>query len=361
MREPALVPPPQTFRDKDVFHDAKGRVFVAHGFIQPSNRVISYLKYIPSSSGKWVKGTSNYERVFSGGAESAAKGMQMIDSDYVVEDSHLGTSLLEVPRESISKYFSPELRLKEIVNEGPNDTLEERTKSLAETLHDTLDIPLDRIGVTGSIAWKAHNPALSDINMNVYGKEMASLLQNGYDKVVDDNNNVRFRRPEEWKGTISRLLTRSPMLSEEELLSMFVRRKEFCIDDFYIGVMPVLFPDEVPICHGMESYKSLVSEPIRVRMSVVESEYSSFTPALFTVDTKPVPEIGNVKISRLMIYDGALKDLFRNGDHLEVCGIPQRVEPALDESRSPVHPFHQIMVGTKAGAGKEFVRVAEYA
>jgi predicted nucleotidyltransferase len=287
--------------------------------------------------------------------------MQMVNSDYIVEDSHLGTSLLEVPRESISKYFSPELRLKEIINEGPNDTLEEKAKAFAEIIHDTLGIPFDRIGVAGSIAWKAHNPEFSDINMNVYGTEMASLLQNGYDKFVDNNNNVRFRRPEEWKGTVSRLLKRSPMLSEEELLSMFVRRKEFCIDDFYIGVMPVLFPDEAPIRHGTESYKTLASEPIRVKMSVVESEYRSFTPALFTVDTNQVPEIGDIKISRLMIYDGALKDLFRNGEHLDVCGIPQRVEPVSDESGSPVHHFYQIMVGTKAGAGKEFVRVTEYA
>jgi predicted nucleotidyltransferase len=358
VREPALVSPPPTFRDKDVFHDTEGRVFVAHGFIQPSDRVISYLKYVPSPAGKWKRRESNYERVFSGGAESAGKGFQLTDSKYIVEDSHLGASLLEVPKGSISKYFSPELRLKEIIHEGPNDILEERTKALAEILHDTLRIPYDRLGVTGSIAWKGHNPEFSDINMNVYGKEMTTLLQNGYNKVVDENSNVRFRLPEEWNGTISRVLKRSPTLTKSELFSMFTRRKEFCIDDFYIGVMPVLLPEEVPIHHGSESYTTLISEPIHVKVNVIESDYSPFTPALFAVDSDSVSEIGGAKISRLMIYDGALKDLFQNGDRLEICGIPQRVMP---ESGSLLRPFHQIMVGTVVGAGKEFVRVIKHA
>jgi predicted nucleotidyltransferase len=302
-------------------------------------------------------GDTRYERVFSGGSDSAAKGMQGLESDYIVEDSHLGASLLEVPRDNILKYFSPELRLKEIMDEGPNDTLEDRTKAMADILRDTLNIPLDRIGVTGSISWKAHNPEFSDINMNVYGLEMTRHLRNGYNKVVDENSNVRFRSADEWKGTISRLMKRSPSLTETELLTMFARRKEFCINDFYIGVMPVLLPEEAPIHHGTERYDTLISETIRVQVSVVESEYRSFTPALFTVDSDPIPEIGGGKITRLMIYDGALKDLFQDNDRLEVSGIPQRVVP---ESSSLQESFYQIMVGTKVGAGEEFVRVTEY-
>jgi predicted nucleotidyltransferase len=302
-----------------------------------------------------------YERVFSGGAGSAAEGMQGLESDYIVEDSHLGTSLLEVPRGSISKYFSPEQRLKEIIDKGPIDALENRTKAMADVLHDTLSIPMNRIGVTGSIAWKAHNPDFSDINLNVYGLEAARYLWHGYDKVVDENSNVRFRLPDEWKGTISRLRMRSPTLTKKELLSMFARRKEFCLDDFYIGVMPVLLPEEVPISHGSESYDMLTSVPIRVRMSVEESEYGSFTPALYRVDSDPVPEIGGAKTTRLMIYDGALKDLFRDGDRLEVSGILQRVMPITEESGIIKEPFYQIMVGTKVGVGKEFVRVTKYA
>lgn len=353
MNEPALVKPPQVFRDKDIFHDQEGRVFIAHGFIQPVGRVISYLKYTPSETGRWQVRHQFYDRVFTGGSKDVLEGMARVPSDYLVDDSHFGTELLEVPQGAIAKYYNPELRLKEILKADSLDTLEKRAKEIAEVLHDTLGIPFDTMGVTGSIAWKAHNPSFSDINMNVYGLEMSNRLRLGYDAVIKENSHVRLRTVEEWtKGTIERLRTRVPSLTRDELTFLFQRRKELCIDDFYVGVMPVLLPDEAPIKHGTERYEQLTSEPIRVEMELEVTDYSSFTPAVFNVESSPLDTIRGERVTRVLVYDGAFKDLYLTGDRVEVSGILQRV--TVSEG---LEVFYQMMVGTKAGAGSGYIRV----
>ena len=53
-----------------------------------------------------------------------------------------------------------------------------------------------------------------------------------------------------------------------------------------------------------------------------------------------------------MLYDGAFGGLLRTGDRVEVTGTLQMVVPTNGDD-----PFYQIMVGTKSGAGKEFIRL----
>ncbi len=357
MSQESSTEPPSVLRDRDVFQDDKGRVFVAHGFIQPIDRTVSYLKYIPDSTGKWISRGVRFKRVFSGGPQDASKGLLQVENDYVTMDPHFGTELLEVPKSHIVKYFHPETRMNEILNEGARDSLEEHAKRMAETLHDTLGIKLERIGVAGSISWHAHNPEFSDINMNVYGLDMTKRLQEGYDQMVEENSHIRIRKLDEWCATIDRLIKRVPALSKRDLLFLFSRRKEFVIEDRYLGVMPSLLPYEAPIIHGTESYISLTSEPIRVEMELNLTSYSSFTPALFDCESHPLDLLDGDRVSRFMVYDGAFKDLFKDGDRVEVHGTLQQVVPVSPDGTEK--SFYQMMVGTKVGAGREFIRVIE--
>ena len=50
-KDPAIIEVPEGVRDRDVFHDSAGRVSVALGYIQPTSRILSYLKYIPDAEG----------------------------------------------------------------------------------------------------------------------------------------------------------------------------------------------------------------------------------------------------------------------------------------------------------------------
>lgn len=348
----AAVPP--VLRDRDVFKDSDGRVFVTLGYIQPDDRVLSFLKYTKDPEGKWTSGESRYRRVFWGGVNSVIEGLSMLPSHYTTLDPHFDTELVEPPRDTISRYYRPESRLQGIMERGPEDRLEEYAQRAAIALTSTLNIPLERLGVAGSILWSAHNPEFSDVNMNIYGLKESHMLLNSYNRLARDHDDIHLRRLDDWTRAIARVQSRVPVLTRGDLQNLFERRNAVCIDDQCIGITPVLLPNEAPIQHGTERYEAILHEPVRVRMTIEDSTYGPFNPALYWVNSEPIDVLGNNKISRVLVYDGAFSGLFRNGDRVEVSGVPQTVQ-----SPNGQITHYQMMVGTKVGSRKEYIRFVD--
>jgi predicted nucleotidyltransferase len=348
-----MVDLPETVRDRDVIHDTNGRVYVTLGYIQPTDRILSFLKYMPHPEGKWQAHGQRYKRIFWGGGASAAEGMKKAQEDYLIDDAHFGTKLLEVPRSDVQKYFSPEIRVQEILKSESRDALEASVALMAQTLHDTLGIPLERLGVTGSVVWKAHDPNFSDINMNIYGFENAWYLQREYEIVAEQNAHMRLREMDEWKRTMSRVVERIPVLPIEAMQVLFTRRMGLLCNERSIGVMPVLLPGEAPITHGSESYATITPSPVRAKMEITDDTYGLFIPALYEGESSSLEVIDGEHLSRIIVYEGSFRGLIKRGDRVEVSGIIQRVTPTDPDC----DVFYQIMVGSKAGAGREFIRL----
>ena len=212
------------FRDRDVFHDSEGRVYVTLGYIQPVDRVLSYLKYIPAQEGKWKSGQTRYTRIFSGGIDSVVDGILRVPNNYIFHDPYFGAELLEVPKREIASYFLPEEKLREIIDNGPKDALEEKIVTLTEAISSMLDISPSNLGVTGSVAWGAHDPEWSDININIYGFRESWALYNNYDQVAEYSSDIRLRRGDDWASTMSHLKSRVHHLSQGDLLTLYSRR-----------------------------------------------------------------------------------------------------------------------------------------
>jgi len=344
---PAVVDLPERVRDRDIFRDHQNRLFVVLGYIQPSDRVLSYLKYVPVEDGMWEAGGIRYRRIFWGSVNSTLEGMAILPQDYITEDAHFQTRLVEPPRSAIIEYYSPELRLKEILEE-PSDNLEVLTRNAAEILNDTLGIPFDSLGVAGSILWKGHNTKHSDINMNVYGFSNAWALFNNFEKVDTLHNQARLRSLPEWEHAIRRVHDRIAVLRPNDLDALFSRRRALCIGERCIGITPVLYPEETPIRHGSESYITQTTEPTIFSMTIKSTDYSIFHPAIYEI--APL-EHNDSTINRIMVYDGAFGGLFERGDSVEVSGALQKVTTTRRDT-----DFYQVMVGTKNGSGKEYIR-----
>ena len=353
LRDPACIDLPLHVRDRDIFHDVEGRIFVVLGFIQPHNRILSFLKYVPDPYGEWQSGDINYKRIFWGSVSSTVDGMSILPSSYIVHDAHFGTDLLEPPREDVAKYFSPEERLKEILDSGPKDPLEDLAKQGAETLHDALDIRFDHIGVAGSVLWKGHSLGKSDINMNIYGFDNSWKLHSNYKLLSEGREGARLRELPDWKHAMSRVHARVPTMRSEDLQNLFSRRKALCLGDVCIGITPILLPGESPIQHGDEKYTPMFSHPQSVTMEIENVDFGIFHPAIYEGRSQPIDELDGNSVSRIMVYDGAFGGLVMTGDTVEVTGTIQKVRPTKGGE-----PFYQIMVGTKSGAGKEFIRLA---
>ncbi len=343
---------PLRLRDRDIIQDQEHRVFVTIGHIQPVERVICYLKYVPDPNGKWVSRGVHYRRVFTGRITSISQNLGSLPEGYLIDDPHLGAVLPEVPKKDISVYYSPEQRLREILNDGPFDSLEATAQMIAEALHDYVGINMRYLGITGSIAWRAHSPQFSDVNLNVYGFSNAWLLQNEFE-ALNEHPKLRLCTRSDWSHSLARLHSRIPMLESKEICRLFGRRNALCYDRFRVTPTPVLLPDEAPILYGSESYSTISSEPVTIRFLVDDDSYGLFVPSLLGGKSDPVPEIGGNNVTRVMIYDGIFRALIRNGDEIEVTGSLQQITRPDD----PDFCEYQIMVGTQRGAGREYVRL----
>jgi len=344
---PAIIDLPDRVRDRDILRDHHGRIFITLGYIQPTDRILSFLKYIPHEDGRWQADGIHYKRFFWGSVDSTVEGMPLLPPDYILFDTHFQTELVEPPRTAIKDYFSPELRLNEILAE-PKDEMEELVQRAAVTLHDELKIPFENLGVAGSILWKGHNPEYSDINMNIYGFKESWNLQNNYSNLESKESQTRLRDLDEWNRAIDRVRTRITILDMVELQALFTRRNALCVSDRCIGITPILKPEEVPIEHGSESYTTLKDTPVKLTTSVENVDYGIFHPAIYDIDPTIIE---GVQVSRIMIYDGAFGGLLRIDDRIEVSGTLQKVSSTETENQ-----FHQLMVGTKNGSGREYIK-----
>ncbi|MFW9907323.1 MAG: hypothetical protein ACFFEF_02000 [Candidatus Thorarchaeota archaeon] len=341
-------------RDRDIIQDADGRLFVVLGYIQPASRVLSFLKYVPSSEGRWVRSGQKYKRIFYGNVKAVVDGLELVPDEYLIEDTHFGTTLLEVPYTRIIQHYRPDERLNEIIETGPSDRLEEAARGMALAIHDILDIPTDNLGVAGSIAWRGHSPEFSDVNMNVYGYTSSWHLQRSFERVCEDES-VRLRLLSEWDTGISRVLRRIPALTKNDLRRLFARRYAFYYNNQCIGITPVLRPEEAPIRYSSETYTQLLSKPIKAVFHVKNADFGIFHPSLLVGMSDSIKECDDRPVERIMVYDGAFTGLFSAGDKVEVCGTLQKVKLTADDE----HEFYQLMVGTKNGAGLEYVRLIE--
>ncbi len=340
------------FLDRDVVRDNKGRIWVVLGHIQPADRVIAFLKYVPDKDGRWSKGQRRFRRVFWGGVQSVANGMDQMTAAFLFNDPHFRTLLPSIPIQYITKHFKPEVRLRQILELGPRDPLEESALTLAEILSDTAGIKSQFLGVAGSIAWHAHDPKHSDINMCVYGLENAWRLQESYEQLPDKDSRVSLRKSTDWRAAKSRVLSRVPRLDVEDIHSLFERRRALHLDNQCIGVTPVLLSYEAPIPYLNERYQDVSSKPVKATFDVRDATYGLFLPSLYIGESDELQCINGQKTSRLMIYEGAFRGLAQAGDRLEVAGTVQRVMKPSGKTA-----LYQLMVGTKAGAGREYIRL----
>ncbi len=338
-------------RDRDIIVDSDGRIFIVLGYIQPENRILSFLKYIPSQNGDWKTESTSYKRYFWGSVESVVDGMQLVPTEYITFDEHFGTELIEVPHDAVFQHLLPEERLSEICRSGPRDRLEEVVVKAVQEIQDALDIHLDDIGVAGSILWKGHNPKFSDVNMNVYGLENAQRLWTDFTSLDSGSPVIRVRAAHEWKRAAQRIHKRIPILPMRDIMTMLSKRKAVYIENQCVGITPVLHPDEAPVSYGSETYQQVSEVPTRLRFKITNAKYGIFYPAIYKGTSPSLNELGGLGIDRVMVYDGAFSGIFSEGDEVELCGTIQQVTP--NDSRDL---FFQVMIGTKLGAGQEYMR-----
>jgi len=340
------------FRDRDYVRTQDNLLFAVVGNVHPKDRVLAYLKYLPSPRGKWGKGSARYARSIR--YYSASNIMKTVDylrsryPQYVFrfKQSHMVFSA--VPHEKIIMHYRPEERLKALREAKSPNRLEEKTIRLASLLSDQSGVPPNRLGVTGSILVGIHT-GFSDIDLTVYGAHESRKVKETLLSLYKRNGSPVHR----FEGkTLSKWCKEQASvhpLTVEEARALYARTwNKAVFENRAFSIHPIKIEQDIQF--GEELYKP--RKVIEVTAKVVGSSDSCFLPGTYLVtDVRPkMGELNNLK--RVVSYEGLYGDIAGKGDEIKVRG---KLEDVMDASGRL--KYRRILVGSLEARGSDSIKV----
>lgn len=341
------------FRDKDYLESKEGFLFCVVGSVHPEDRLISYLKYIPSEDGKWKGEEKNYERIMRRYTMSNLKNTIQFLEDYpryIFDSSSLDVKISAVPVSEIKTHLKPEEKLEKISEMENPDSLQQKSLDLALAISEKSNVSLESIGVTGSILLDIHQ-SFSDIDLVVYGGENSRKVRKALNDLYRESDNYfdRFDSEEisEWCTEKSNQFPISPeearIIYERKWGRGIFRNKMF-------SIYPIKKDSEVSIDYGDRTYQS--KGLVKIRAIVSDTTESFYIPSIYGLDNVKIiegKETGD--IWAVESYEGFYRDIVREGEEIEVYG---KLEKVSDKKRGK--EFNQVLVGSFEAGGEDYIK-----
>jgi len=346
------------FRDRDFIETYEGMLFCVIGNVHPTDRVISYLKYIPSDLGLWGRGR-RYDRILKSYTTISVKEvlnfLKKNFPQYVGELNAMGLEMITVPVENIKTHFKPEIRLKELYGESIErlDALERKTIELVDLLSKASVIPVECFGVTGSILLKIHNPSFSDVDLTVYGRVNASKIKNIMIKLKEDGSIQWLKGLEFDNWAYNKAKQYRLNLKDAWEICRRVWNR-----GFYGGVEFSIHPVKSEN-DSSERYGDVVYRPLsglaKIKATIIDVEDSYFIPAFYKVSDVEFLRGNPVEdLTEIVTYEGFYAGIFNEGEAVEAVG---KLESVLD--RRAGEKYHRLVVGSFEAECSDYIKPIE--
>ncbi len=336
-------------KDRDFVRTPEGMFFCVTGYLHPPDRYTAYLKYSPTSQGKWEDKDTAYRRELPYyHVRNVARTVDYLEDRYpaYVHDCPVrGFRFSMVPQDRVARYYVPQARLGDILR-GPQDRLEEEVRALALNMATGATVDPSALGITGSVLIGLHNPEFSDIDLTIYGLDNAYRLR----EALREESVVGVRRLDrrfiaDWSEGIA---GRFPLTVEEARYLADRRWNYGTYRGRYFSVHPIRTDDEITETYGEHVYRSQGAG--RIRATVVDGSEALFMPAIYRVaDVERLegdPAVSTVE--KVVSYEGLYRDVVDDGAAIEARGTLETVD---GEPR-------RLVVGSMALAGQGYVKPA---
>lgn len=307
-------------RDGDAILTTHGLVFYVFGYEHPADRYHGFLKYVPRDRSdafevEWLdlgwrmEGRDIIRPLELYSPESytkMVKGFREHFLEYLYHSKQLDRWMITVPRDRVKRVFRPSERLKEIIEEGASNSLEEEALSLIQELVETSGVPLDFFGVHGSINLGTSREE-SDIDLSVYGASNFRLVKRGLLEAEE-------------AGLLS--LKRGDRAERKRLNSGVYNGRDFVVNATRLASEI----DDRP-----RSYRPI--GPVEAECLCVRDDEAMFRPAVYGVQgCTSLDETANVgEVSEVVSMIGSYRDLVAKGERIKVRGFLEEVSQ-WDES-----------------------------
>lgn len=301
----------------DYVETVEGLLFTVKGLHHPEGLVIAYLRYVPDPNGDRSWGSHRYRRVYD--IDESNEFLRKWYPQYVNYVKAKGLALQSVPFRLVSRVYSPRERLKAIIGK-PETVLEKTVDRFASALSSESGVPIDHIGVSGSVLINLAKPT-SDVDLIVYGIDAGKRVYEALRELREsrewirpyDSETVRSVVRSRWGDTgldVRRLCD----IEARKVLHGLVEGR-----DFFIRL--VRAPEEFE--------RAISSRPLgkaALRVDVIDAEESIFTPCTYHVENCSylAPSHGP-QVAELVSYRGKFTEQVGEGEKVEVRGTVEEV------------------------------------
>nr|MDO8079946.1 nucleotidyltransferase domain-containing protein [Candidatus Freyarchaeota archaeon] len=319
----------------DFIEDKNNLIFDVKGLIHPPDRVIAYLRYYPYSEGERTrKNGKRYRKVYS--LEDREKYLRKHFPEYIYFDSVFGVELEGVFRTQILKVYNPIDRLQDLLSRDPSDDLEKKVILFMETLQEESRIPINKIGVSGSILVDLTNPD-SDIDIVVYGEKNCRAAYEALRNLFDKRNSIIKAYNEGELRKLYEFRVRDTLMSYEDFL---FSEKRKCMSgevngkDFFIRFLKE--PSEISERYGDVKYVALNNA--RIEGVVLDDKEAIFTPCRYIIEHTKTLKGKAPKISEIASYRGRFCDQVREKERFIAQG---KIEKVITKSET----YYRLLLG----------------
>ena len=293
-------------------------IFAVKGLSHPKDRCIAYLRYIPDPNGERTrKDGLKFRRMYD--LRESEEYLRRNFPKYLYFDERRGMLLQAVPHTTIQRVYQPTKGLAEM-RQDPVNELEQSAVNLAETISKEAKIPLNNIGISGSLLLGLAI-ASSDIDLIFYDEEncrkayevLKELRQKSLISPYDDKRAMRVTT-ERWSETELNFNELVEIEKRKLLHGLFGQR------GYFIRLVKGCETEEA-------SYKPLGTFVLRAR--VRDSRDSIFTPCRYLVDC--LEESDQDAVEEFVSHRGKFTEQACKGDLVEAQG---KLEKVLAEGRN---------------------------
>ena len=298
-------------------------VFEIKGVIQPRNRVIAYLRYIPVSRG--------YMKVYE--LDERQKYLQTNYPSYLWFSEPHGRIVQSVPNDMIKSILDPVKCLADFRKRVSSiSDLEQASINLADKLVIVTGIEWSDIGITGSqLVGIAKND--SDIDLVVYGSDACHMF---YSNLVEKFQSITGI--ERYTGSVLDDHVSFRWGAHEDMKSIFreIERKKVLqglFEEYHFFVRLVKNPEDLDYIYGDVSFKMKGQQ--LVHGEILDDTDSIFTPCEYQVECNDLPDL-----RKLVSYRGRFTEQISKDMMFEARG---RLEQVIDHKVG--EQYMQLVLG----------------
>jgi predicted nucleotidyltransferase len=176
------------FREGDFVESKEGLIFDVKGVLHPPERVIAFVRYIPSRDGDRARRGVKYRKIYE--LSSRYDFLTTHYPQYLVQDEVFGACVNAVPLHDLVHHYQPQDKIRQLLRNNQIDGVEHDAVDFITLLREASHIAVANMGVSGSILVGLHT-AKSDIDVTIYGRANGFILRDTLKALLREEKGVK--------------------------------------------------------------------------------------------------------------------------------------------------------------------------